>query len=54
MLPALSVPEIVRVMGGIRASTPDDALPELIDLARTAIGPERWRDVERRLDVSGS
>ncbi|HTQ06785.1 MAG TPA: hemerythrin domain-containing protein [Polyangiaceae bacterium] len=49
MLPALSVPELARVLGGVRSSAPKEHADAMLDLARVALGAERWAQVEEVL-----
>ena len=45
MLPALSVSELARLLGGVRAAAGDAAL----DPARSLLGAERWAQVEHAI-----
>jgi hypothetical protein len=45
MLPALNVPEVAGMLAGIRASVPPSAFEGMKQMARQALGDDRWRKV---------
>ncbi len=49
MVAALNVSELGGVMHGARSNAPQGDFEATVDLARSAIGAERWAHVEERL-----
>lgn len=51
MLPALSTPELVRMLSGARAQMPPPVFAQLSGLAREVLGPLRWESTARRVGL---
>lgn len=50
MLPALSIPELIQMFQGMRASVPSQAFQGACDIASKILNAERWKKVAAAID----